>query len=61
MAIACALLWKTQQIDPPISMSESQLYYGEVTLDGQVEAPSDWVQIDQHPILTGRIDDKEFF
>ena len=61
LAIACALLWKTQQIDPPISMSEDQFIYGEVTLDGQVEAPSDWVQIDQHPILTGRIEDKEFF
>jgi len=61
LAIACALLWKTQQIDPPISISEEQLIYGEVTLDGQVEAPTDWVQIDQHPILTGKVEDREFF
>lgn len=61
LAIACALLWKTRQIDPPISMSEDQFIYGEVTLDGQVDAPSDWVQIDQKPILTGKIEDKEFF
>lgn len=61
LAIACALLWKTQQIDPPISMSEEQFIYGEVTLDGQVVAPPDWIQIDQHPILTGQIEDEEFF
>ena len=61
LAIACALLWKTQQIEPPISMREDQFIYGEVTLDGQVEAPPDWVQIDKHPLLTGRITDEEFF
>lgn len=61
LAIACALLWKTQQMDPPISIKEDQFIYGEVTLDGQVEAPSDWMQIDQHPLLTGKIEDKEFF
>ena len=61
LAIACALLWKTQQIDPPVSMSEEQFIYGEVTLDGQVEAPPDWIQIDQHPLLTGKIKDQEFF
>ena len=60
LAIACLLLWKTNQISlPPFLIKDQPCFiYGEVALDGRVSAPRDWVHIDQNPILTGKVDKK---
>lgn len=53
LAIACALLWQTKQFYPP----DLKFYfiYGEVSLNGKVEAPEDWMQIEASPLLTGKV------
>ena len=60
LAIAVALLYKTRQILFP-QFKEDCFVYGEVALDGSVEAPMDWVQIDQHHLVTGRLPHREVF
>ena len=56
LAIACSLLWQTDQLQPPQSLSDPLHIYGEISLTGQVEAPEDWIQIDMdQPLLTGKI------
>ena len=54
LAIATALLYKTNQIPFP-QFKEECFAYGEIALDGSVEAPSDWIQIDQPHLITGRV------
>ena len=54
LAIAYALLLQTKQIHKISSLGERNHYvYGEVTLNGNIEAPSDVDQIDKNPLLTG--------
>ena len=60
LAIAVALLYKTNQIKFP-QFKDKCFTYGEVALDGSVEAPTDWVRIDQPHLLTGRLQDRETF
>ena len=54
LAIACALLKKTKQLEGDLP----QWIYGEVGLMGEVSAPEDWLQIDGS-FLTGRVPQDE--
>ena len=54
LAIAIALLYKTNQIKLPQLKGEC-FAYGEVALNGSVDAPMDWVQTDQPHLITGRV------
>ena len=60
LAIAYALLLKTKQISSSVQNLDQIYVYGEVTLNGDVEAPEDWVQIGDRNILTGRIRENDF-
>ncbi|MDE0119404.1 MAG: ATP-binding protein [Bdellovibrionales bacterium] len=57
LAVACALLWKTEQLPPPSDMSSPFYVYGELSLDGTVSVPQDWesLPVRKEGILTGRI------
>lgn len=56
LAIACALLWKTEQLKPPAEMSSPFYIYGELSLDGKITMPLDWESLpfQKEGILTGR-------
>lgn len=56
LAIACALLWKTEQLKPPADMSFPFYVYGELSLGGVVSVPEDWESLppQKEGILTGR-------
>ena len=60
LAIAYALLLKTKQISSSVQNVDRIYVYGEVTLNGDVEAPGDWVQIGDRNILTGRVREDDF-
>ncbi len=60
LAIAVALLYKTNQVQFP-QFKEDCFVYGEVALSGNVEAPMDWMQIDQSHLITGRLTNQENF
>ena len=60
LAIAYALLLKTKQISSSVQNLDRVCVYGEVTLKGNVEAPEDWIQINDQDILTGRIKEDDF-
>ena len=57
LAIACALLWKTGQLQPPADMSSPFYIYGELSLDGMVSVPEDWESLppQKEGILTGQV------
>ena len=59
LAIACALLWKTEQLKPPVEHVESNsiFVYGELSLEGEISAPKNLENISpqKEEILTGRI------
>ena len=56
LAVACALLWKTKQVEPPAEMSSPFYVYGELSLDGTVNMPTDWESLPpkKEGILTGK-------
>lgn len=62
LAIACALLWKTEQLKPPPEMSSPFYVYGELSLDGRVTVPADWESLpsQKEGILTGRIKEDNY-
>ena len=62
LAIACALLWKTEQLKPPAEMSSPFYVYGELSLDGKITAPADWesLPVQKEGILTGVIERKNY-
>src|SRR5262249_21174153 len=52
LAIAAALLWETEQIPPP--QESNPILYGELTLRGEVIAPSDIDELDcSRRVVTG--------
>ena len=55
LAIACALLWKTKQIEPPSQIKPPFYIYGELSLDGKVSMPNDWQALPakEEGIITG--------
>ena len=62
LAIACALLWKTEQLKPPPEMSSPFYIYGELSLDGKITVPADWESLpfQKEGILTGRIEKENY-
>ncbi len=62
LAIACALLWETKQLKPPVEMSSPFYIYGELSLDGTVSVPQDWESLPQKKegILTGRTKEENY-
>lgn len=56
LAIACALLWKTEQLKPPPEISSPCYIYGELSLDGMVSTPSNLESLPpkKEGILTGK-------
>ena len=59
LAIACALLWKTKQLDLPeeYKTADSIFVYGELSLEGNVSVPDNWEGLTGHKagVLTGWI------
>lgn len=57
LAIACTLLWKTGQAQPPKTLQAPFYIYGELSLNGNISVPSDWesVPAKKKGILTGYI------
>ena len=57
LALALALLWKTEQIDISVFNTKKIYAYGEVSLNGNIQAPSDWdlLPFDESPLVTGPI------
>ena len=62
LAIACALLWKTEQLKPPAEMSSPFYIYGELSLDGKITMPLDWESLPfrKDGILTGRTEKENY-
>ena len=62
LAITCALLWKTEQIQPPAEMSSPFYVYGELSLDGTVSAPQDWETLPSRKegVLIGKIEGENY-
>ena len=64
LAIACALLWKTKQLKPPVEYVESNsiFIYGELSLEGEVFAPKSLENISpqKKEILTGKIEGENY-
>ena len=58
LAIACALLWKTEQLKPPAEMSSPFYIYGELSLNGKITVPADWESLpfQKEGVLTGKIE-----
>ncbi len=62
LAVACALLWKTEQLKPPADMSSPFYVYGELSLNGAVSAPSDLESLPakKEGILTGKTEKENY-
>lgn len=64
LAIACALLWKTKQLKPPVEYitSDSAFIYGELSLDGEVSVPENWESLppQKEGVLTGRVEGRNY-
>lgn len=62
LAFALALLWKTGQMDISIFNAEKIYAYGEVSLNGDIVAPSDWdlLPFDKSPLIIGLTQKKNY-
>ena len=62
LALALALLWKTGQIDVSIFNAGEIYAYGEVSLNGNITAPSDWnlLPFDKGPLVTGPVTKRNY-
>ena len=63
LAIACALLWKTEQLKLPSEyISDSIFIYGELSLEGEVSAPENLEDVtpQKEGILTGKVEGENY-